>query len=77
MSKMVIALFPIGAALVAVLLSVSTAAADGGREGDHEGFGGRGRAVPEISAHGAQAALALVVGGAAVVLGRRARRRDR
>jgi hypothetical protein len=41
---------------------------------DHPGAGSQ--SVPEISAYGAPAGLALVIGGVAVVLGRRARRQQ-
>ncbi len=58
---------------VALGLVVSSAPAVAGPKGDHhEGHGSRvSRAVPEINATHAGAALVLVIGGAAVVLGRR------
>jgi hypothetical protein len=63
----------------AMLVSIHPAAAQSRGRGSPTTVrgGGGGHKVPEISTHGAPAALALVFGGVAVVVGRRARRRDR
>jgi hypothetical protein len=58
-----------------VVLSASLASANGRGKGDRGNDKGNPHAaVPEISAAGAPAAIAFVLGGVAVVLGRRARR---
>ncbi len=65
-----------------LLMTAGSALADGHHDGP--GFGGpshggphrggeKGAAAPELAGHGAPAALALIAGGAAVVISRRRR----
>jgi len=63
-----------GMLATSVVMSASLASADGRGKGERGDDKGNSRAVPEISAAGAPAAIAFVLGGVAVVLGRRARR---